>query len=401
MLQNEKSIKSLLSRLDLAVRFHESRDEYYMAQYLRNQFDLLKSIIEHKKEYLAASYYVPSELLELFDVEAVYMERFAGFAAAWRLFDNPVAKAEAQGFPSGRCSYQALFHLLIEGGVIPRPAGFAALSYACKDAWMYCRDAAEQYNLPFCYIDIPKTTGKDQLTYLTKQLEELYEKLKANFPLKTNIEKVVVASNKALVIKHEIDDLRINNPEGTNIMDLFKLFPLYNDLGKESTVQILKSFKDKFEKDSIQTDEHNVARILWLGIVPLYKNRLLKDIENKLECKIVGEEMFDFGITKLSNDTFFEDLAQRIISSRFFTWESRMEAIFKNARDFGVQGIVHFSHRNCGFLPPSVPLIRKKVEEMKLSFVELKGDVVDPVYFDEQQMWEQLTPFVEQIHARI
>jgi len=372
-----------------------------MSEYLRNQFDLLKNITEHKKRYLAASYYVPGELLELFDVEAVYMERFAGLAAAWRLFDNPVAKAEAQGFPSGRCSYQALFHLLIEGGVIPKPAGFAALSYACKDAWMYCRDAAERYNLPFYYIDIPKAAGNDQHANLAKQLEELYEKLKTTFPLKVNIEKVVAASNKAQAIKHEIDDFRIKNSESANIMDLFKLFPLYNDLGKESTVQILRYFKDKLEKDSIQTDERNVARILWLGIIPLYKNSLLKDIENKLECKIVGEEMFDFGMTKLSNDTFFEDIARRIISSRFFSWKSRMKAILKSAKNLKIKGIVHFSHRNCGFLPPQVPHIRKIAEEMKISFVELKGDVVDPAYFDGQQMWEQLTFFVEQIHARI
>ncbi|MDR0286546.1 MAG: 2-hydroxyacyl-CoA dehydratase family protein, partial [Clostridiales bacterium] len=301
MLQNKKPMNGLLSKLDLAVRFHESRDEYYMAQYLRNQYDVLKDITECKKEYLVASYYVPGELLELFDVQTVYMERFAGLAAAWRLFENPATQAEAQGFPSGRCSYQALFHLLIQSEIIPKPVGFAALSFACKDAWTYCTDAAEQYKLPFYYIDIPKTTEKDQLAYLSKQLEELYEKLKTTFQLKTSIEKVVTASNEAQKIKHEIDAFKIKNPESVNIIDSFKLFPLYNDLGKKSTVQILKAFKDKITNNSAHADEQDKAKILWLGIVPLYKNSLLKDIENKLNCKIVAEEMFDFGTVKLSN----------------------------------------------------------------------------------------------------
>jgi len=400
MFQNKKPMNGLLSKLDLAVRFHESRDEHYMAHYLRNQYDVLKNITECKKEYLVASYYVPGELLELFDVQTVYMERFAGLAAAWRLFENPAEKAEAQGFPSGRCSYQALFHSLIESEIIPKPVGFAALSFACKDAWTYCRDAAEQYKLPFYYIDIPKTNEKDQLTYLARQFEKLYEQLKTTFPLKTNIEKVVTASNEAQEIKHEIDAFKIKNPESVNIIDSFKLFPLYNDLGKESTVQILKDYKDKIEETNVAVDRHNIARILWLGIVPLYKNSLLKDIENKLDCRIVGEEMFDFGTVKLSNNRFFEDLARRIISSRFFTWESRMEAIFKSARDFDIKGIVHFSHRNCGFLPPLVPQIRKKAEEEKTPLIEIQGDVVDPAYFDEQQMWERLDLFHEQLHRR-
>jgi len=393
-------MNSLLSKLDLAVRFHESKAETYMAQYLRNQYDVLKNITEREKEYIVASYYVPGELLELFDVQTVYMERFAGLAAAWRLFDNPAAKAETLGFPSGRCSYQALFHLLIENEIIPKPVGFAALSYACKDAWTYCRDAAEQYKLPFYYIDIPKTTEKDQVTYLAKQLEELYEKLKRIFPLKTSIDEVVAASNEALDIKHEIDVFRIKNPESVNIIDLFKLFPLYNDLGKKSTVQILKAFKDKITDYSVQVDEQNKTKILWLGIVPLYKNSLLKDVESKLYCRIVGDEMFDFGMVKLRNDSFFEDLARRIISSRFFTWESRMDAILKNIRDFRIKGIIHFSHRNCGFLPPLVPKIRKKAEKEKIPFIEIQGDVVDPAYFNEQQMWEQLVPFAERTHGR-
>jgi benzoyl-CoA reductase/2-hydroxyglutaryl-CoA dehydratase subunit BcrC/BadD/HgdB len=65
-----------------------------------------------------------------------------------------------------------------------------------------------------------------------------------------------------------------------------------------------------------------------------------------------------------------------------------------------VKGIIHFSHRNCGFLPPLVPIIRKKAEEEKVPFVEIQGDVVDPAYFDEQQMWERLDLFHEQLHRR-
>ena len=390
-------MSSFLSKLDLAVRYHESINEQHMAYYLRNQLGVLRNITEHKKDYLVASYYVPGELLELLDVEVVYMERLAGLAAAWRILDKPVSRATAKGVPACSCSYQALFDLLIEEGVIPKPVGFVALSYTCNDAWMYCKTAAEKYSVPFYFIDVPKTSDNDQQKYFAKQLEELYHQLKISFPEKTSIEDVITASNEAQEIKSQIDAVRLKTHG--NIIDFFKLFPLYNDLGKKSTVEILKYFKSKLERNASESSE-DITGILWLGVLPLYRNSIISDIEKKLGCKVVCEEMFDFGKIKLAQNTFFENLAQRIMCSRFFSLNKRMEAMFNSVRDFEIKGIIHFSQRNCRFLPPMVPLIRKKAEEEKIPFVEINGDVVDPDYFDEEKAWNQLESFYEQIHGR-
>lgn len=389
---------SFLSKLDLAVRYHESIGEQHMANYLRNQLDVLRNITEHKKDYLVTSYYVPGELLELLDVEVVYMERLAGLAAAWRIFDKPVSRATTKGFSACSCSYQAIFDLMIEEEVIPKPVGFVALSYTCNDAWMYCKTAAEKHSVPFYFIDVPKTSDNDQQKCFAKQLEELYHQLKISFPEKTSMEDVVTASNEAQEIKSQIDAVRLKTPG--NIIDFFKLFPLYNDLGKKSTVEILKYFKSKLESNASDISE-DITGILWLGVLPLYRNSIISDIEKKLGCKVVCEEMFDFSMIKLNCNTFFENLAQRIMCSRFFSLENRIEAMFRSIRDFGVKGIIHFSQRNCNFLPPMVPFIRKKSEEEKIPFVEINGDVVDPDYFDEERAWNELKSFYEQIHGRL
>jgi len=388
-------MNNFLSKLDLAVRYHESIGERHMAYYLRNQLDLLRNITEQKKDYIVVSYYVPGELLELINVEVVYMERLAGLAAAWHIFNKPVSMATAKGFPICSCSYQALFNLLIEEEVIPKPVGFIALSYACDDAWTYCKTAAEKYNIPFYYIDVPKVSSNGQQRYLTKQLGDLYRQIKTSFPGKTSIEDVIAASNEAQDIKSEIDVLRLKCPN--NILDYFKLFPLYNDLGKKSTVDILKLYKDKLERDITSDYSKAVPRILWLGIVPLYKNSIISDIEKKLKCKVVCEEMFDFGGVKLTYNDFFENLARRIMCSRFFSLESRIEAMLINIKEFEINGIIHFSQRNCRFLPSMVPQLMSKAEEKRIPFIEINGDVVDSDYFDEKRAWEQLECFSRQI----
>ena len=164
-------------------------------------------------------------------------------------------------------------------------------------------------------------------------------------------------------------------------------------------MEIMKLFKSKLETEK-PDDSRNVPNILWLGIVPLYKNSIISDIEKRLGCKAVCEEMFDFGGVKLTPNTFFEDLALRIMRSRFFSLESRMEAIFKNVSNFDIKGIIHFSQRHCRFLPPMVPAIQKKAEEKQIPFIEIQGDVVDPDFFDEEKAWRQLEYFNEQIHGR-
>ncbi len=390
-------MSSFLSKLDLAVRYHESIGEQHMAYYLQNQLEALRNITQQKKEYLVASYYVPGELLELLDVEVIYMERLAGLAAAWRILDKPVSRATAKGFPACSCSYQALFDLLITESIIPKPAGFVALSYTCDDAWRYCKSAAAKYNVPFYFIYVPKTAGEEQQKLFAKQLKALYRQLKKLYPTKITLEEVISASNEAQKIKSEIDAVRLKYPG--NVIDFFKLFPLYNDLGKKSTVEILKHFKSKLECSSVQYDK-DIPRILWLGVLPLYRNSIISDIEKKLGYKVVCEEMFNFSDIRLAQDTFFKDLAQRIMCSRFFTLENRIEAMFNNIRDFGIRGIIHFSQRNCRFLPPMVPSIREKAEEERLPFIEISGDVVDPDFFDENKAWEQLNAFDKQIHGR-
>ena len=52
---------NFLSKLDLAVRYHESIGEQHMTYHLRNQLNVLRNITEQKKEYLVATYYVPGE----------------------------------------------------------------------------------------------------------------------------------------------------------------------------------------------------------------------------------------------------------------------------------------------------------------------------------------------------
>lgn len=217
------------------------------------------------------------------------------------------------------------------------------------------------------------------------------------FPVKAEIQDVVQASNEALAVQQEINAYRRTHPEKCSTIDFLKLFPLYNDLGKPDTPDILQGFLKRLTETDAP-DTGNIPRVLWLGIVPLYRNSLLTQIEKQGNCRIVWDEMFDFENIKLSCDSFFTDLAKRILTSRFFTQENRLTDIAQSIKDFGAQGIIHFSQRNCRVLPSTVSLIQQKAQELQIPFLELRGDAVDPGYFDEQAAAMQLEQFYKQLH---
>ncbi|MCC5466510.1 2-hydroxyacyl-CoA dehydratase family protein [Pelosinus baikalensis] len=389
-------MNQLRHRMDLARRFHDAKLESYMGKFLKEQINSFDHI-QDGKPYLAATFYVPGEIIALFDAEVVFIERMAGFAAANRIISASGVMSLLSGMPACGCSYQALFHSLLADKIIPIPSGFVASSFACDDAWMYCRAAAAKYKIPFYFVDIVQTVEESTVRCAAVQLKAFYKELEGKYRVISSLGEVIAASNKAMAIKEEIDNLRISYPGIMDSMESFKLFTLYNDFGKLPTLQILQDLKSSIQERVKDYKIEKIPRLLWLGMIPLYRNSLLRDMEKRYQCRVVFEELFDFTHQYLTYERFFEDLAKRIVSSPFFSVENRINNILHYVRTLKIDGVVHFSQRNCRFLPPAVPLLRSSLENAGIPFVEMQGDAIYPEYFNETAFWEHLDSFFEMV----
>ncbi len=392
-------MNALCHRMDLAARFHEAKAEFHTAKLIRKQVDVFKRI-EQGAPYLATTFYVPGELLEMFDVQAIYIERTAGFAAATKIIPYPVQQGLGLGFPECGCSYQAMFDLLVKRGFLPEPHGFIASNFACDDAWMYCQTAAARCKVPFDFIDVTGEPGEASIRYLACQLESLGENLELRFKRKSTMDEIVKRSNEAMNIKLWIDDMRVKYPGIISSIIGLKLFTLYNDLGSSAALEILQCLKEEVESRIPGYRSENKPRLLWLGIIPLYRNSLISDIEQKYGCRIVLEELFKYTRQQLSCENLYYDLARRIASTVFFSMENRLSFILKHIEAMNVDGVIHFSQRNCRFLPPMVPVLRSRLKKKGIPFVEIQGDAVDPSCFDESRCWNQLDVFFEMVDRR-
>jgi benzoyl-CoA reductase/2-hydroxyglutaryl-CoA dehydratase subunit BcrC/BadD/HgdB len=211
---------------------------------------------------------------------------------------------------------------------------------------------------------------------------------------------VVELSNQALEVKKLLDELRYCYPGIMHSSLAFKLFTIYNDLGKKIAVDVYTEVYQALQSKINTYEKKDNWRILWLGVLPLFKNRLLQDIEKRYNCTIVFEELFDLNSTPLHAASFYTDLSSRIVGNLFFSIENRLTAIRRYHQRFNIDGIIHFSQFNCKFLPPMIPVMRETLCQWSLPFTEIQGDAINPQYYSESRCYNQLDTFFETLNYR-
>ena len=92
-----------IGRLQRLVRLMERSGKPYLHAYMVSQVERLTRILSGRP-YVLCTYYIPSELTGLFDVEFLYVDRTVGLAAAAGLL------LPSGGELGGICSYQQTFY---------------------------------------------------------------------------------------------------------------------------------------------------------------------------------------------------------------------------------------------------------------------------------------------------
>ncbi|MEF2965915.1 2-hydroxyacyl-CoA dehydratase family protein [Paenibacillus sp. M1] len=372
--------------MDIALRYARSKGDKYHEYFIEAQLNVLDRILEGEP-YYASTFYIPGEWTPLLDRPVLYMERISGFAAANRLVRHLSDKRVQASTPGCDCTYQLMFQCLLDEGLIPPPSGYLAMSYACNNAFSFSKASAARYDVPCYSINVPRIPNMHTISDLGRSLARMGASL--NVCLDSDrLTNAIKLSNSALAIKNQIDQLRILYPGILDATDGFKLFTIYNDLGSNHAVAVLEQLLATIEKRISGYRPPLGSKWIWLGVIPLYRNNLLMETECRLGGRFVYEELFSFGdLEPIQADSFYKDLARRIVNSHFFSVQRRADFIMDIAAKMGVEGIVCFSQRNCSFLPPTVPYLRRTLKSTGMAFMDFTGDVIDPNYFDEGKYW--------------
>lgn len=344
----------------------DKTDKKFLSVYIKSQLDSLINVF-NGRPYVLSTYYFPSEMACLFDVEIIYIERIVGLAAGMNMLDQNKESPLDQNI----CSYQKAFVKLIEKKVIPKPDMIIAVRYPCKDAVALCDYLHDTYEIPIYHISLGQ---------LKKDFQDIYYILSNKYKLKRDIREISRLSNEASELKEQIDHYRIQYPGIIRSEDCLKIFPIENDFGKESAVNVLKVLLNCIKDNIPSYEQKNVTNIFWMGLIPLIDNSMLSRLEKVTNCRFVFEEMWMFGSYKFDDSDFYDSLVMKIKQTLFYSIEDRIQKIHEVVKRTDTKGIMNLCQLNCSFLPKTIYRFEEYFTNISVPFFNGCCDVVMDTY---------------------
>ena len=365
---------SALERLDRLTRLMQHGAKPYLRAYVASQAGRLRRIISGRP-YVLCTFYVPSELTCLYDAEFLYIDRTVGLAASAGLL--PGAGEELGPV----CSYQQAFFDLLQAGILPPPELLIWMEYPCADAGRLMQAVHNRFGTAL--LRVSRANMQNDLMKVVHQLDRRYHRSQ-------RVETVARRYRQANAWKAGVDRLRLNYPGIADSADFFKLFTLENDFGSRRAVRILQMLYLDLARRVKSWRPPSGRRLLWLGLIPLYDLGLVDRLRAQTGFWVAWEEMWMFERPDCHTEDFFTGMAERVRRSLFYDPDVRAQRLIQRAQRLEVDAVVHFSQRRCSFLPPAIPKLRSRLEEMGILWVGAGGDVVRRQGFDGRRLFDAL-----------
>jgi benzoyl-CoA reductase/2-hydroxyglutaryl-CoA dehydratase subunit BcrC/BadD/HgdB len=332
----------------------------------------------------------------------VNMELIAGWLASLGLSREYIARSEGLGISSSLCSYHKAVVGLIEAGGIAQPRGVVVSSHVCDGGPGMAYYLAERYNSNVLVLSIPYQRGQAEFDYLLEQYKNSVKWIEAYTGREVTQEMLATSlelSNKARMYWSKALALRKGKPLFPGHLALRNLFGATFLFGSELGVEVAKSYYEQLQamsEDRCEDRPDRRKRLLWIHFAPLYSNKIMEYLEKELNCWIVADIMSYLYWPEFDVDRPLESLVHKALSHFYLgDVQTRKEVYQRLIDEYNVDGIIHFMHNGCRAIPGSSWLVRDLARELKLPYLELTGDCIDPRGYSEEQFRLRLDAFRE------
>lgn len=365
-----------------------------------NYEDSILAFDQYPGKYIVTGMFIPSELMAAIDYPFVPAEPLAVSIGMMNINKGLIERVERHFLGMQLCSPIEVMLGMYEEGMIPPPGAIILSSYMCEDAQKMYEMIARRYNCPTYFLDIPFNVNESSIKYIKVQLKGLINFLEEYVGRKMNpdsLTKAVRSSNQANMLRKKILDLRARY-QLTQVSDVFPIYPLFTKFGREEPVEILNNIYlemlDNIEKGQVYKPEF---RAMWLGMIPLLSNKLMKSLQEKYGIGIALEENSIFSLwDTIDEEDPLEGLARKCVSFHpLGTVDRRIKAINQWIDQFKIDGIIHFSHIGCRVYNGGASFIAKAMNDRGVPFIELNGDIIDRRNFPEDMLRLRVETFAE------
>lgn len=325
---------------------------------------------------------MPSELLYGAGVVGFYPEVAAAVLTMCGVSERFFHRASADGFSADLCS----FHRVVLGAsaeeILPRPDVVLSTSSPCDSAPMSFAHLAGFYGVEHLALEVPISARLEKDTgILAAQIADVFERRMMlgggnDDALRSAIER----SNEAGKYAREVEELCRQDP-----------CPLD---GWDGLGQLADELKGGRTDRAPAKQDH---RLLWMHLKPYFPTQLPQLLEDK-GAVIVCEEYSRWFWPDMDTDRPFDSLAVKIMSHPSAGPATRrVEAMIRLAREYQVDGAVHFSHRGCRQSGGCARQVRDELAAAGICTLVLEGECLDEREHNEGQVRTRLEAFLESL----
>lgn len=344
------------------------------------------------------SIFTPCEMLGAAGLHPMFAEAVASYingAAAERGFAE---YAEEAGIPDTYCSYHKVLLGAALSDVLPKPAFVLNTSLACDANNLTFRAAAEHYQIPWKYIDVPYDPSEESVEYVALQLRDTARfilevtgrevdmvQLKARIDRGNRTMKKLARCQKKKAGKYLSNDLTD---------ELYEIFGTHVQMGEKAVLR----YADLLEKELDEAEPFDGVRLLWMHTIPYYQTQLRELLNFSRRCQVVACDMNFDGYVEMNPDQPFESMARRLVYNSFNgSSDRRMEQSLAMCRRQGIDGVVYFCHWGCKQTMAAAGNARRFFEKAGIPILVLDGDGCDRRNAGDGQLMTRIGAFVEML----
>jgi|GEM_PF-4626930 len=336
------------------------------------------------------SVFFPTELLYPFGIIPLSLEILSGLFSTVGLSEEFLEIASSAGVPSTMCSFHRLLYGLCASGHFAHPDIVAATSLFCDGNLKSFSEAARENGRDFFFVDVPFEYNSTSIKYLKEQLEAMTRRLAEKFGVSYSPELIVSSVAKADVALKKLKRIyELRRARFTNAFRGFEMisfcFPSHYLLGSEllsdiadKIIESVSSGKDRHRYYRLASLSPKAKRLMWMHIVPQYDTKIWDLIDNGINSRIVCEEYTAPYFEGYDLRDPFGSIARRLIlHPSNGPLQRRIDNAVRIARDFDVDGVIHYSSWGCHQAAGNVSIVEREFERQGIKFLNLNGDAID------------------------
>ncbi len=376
----------------------------------KSQVDFICEALDPKNSRAWTSVFFPTEILYPFGIIPLSLEILSGMFSTVGLSEQFLDKAGSIGIPNTMCSFHRMLVGLAHSKHFALPELVGATSLFCDGNLKTFSETAKAGGVPFLFLDVPYEYNEGAVAYLKKQLEDAANQVAEIKKVKYSIEPIkeaVAKADEGLKRLKKVYELRKAKPQ-----NLFRghemanfCFPSCYLLGSDKLIDVgdklvraLERGGDRHKYYKRATPDAGAKRIMWMHIVPQYDTELWDLIDDGVRARVVCEEYTTPYFEGYDVSDPFGSIAKRLIlHPSNGDISRRIENSIKIARDFKVDGVVHYSSWGCHQAGGNIQQIERAFEREGISFLNLNGDAVDKKNTTFGQHKTRIEAFLEKI----